>query len=159
VDLDEAELLRRDAPLPVRRRHQFRILRVQQLLAAHHGKQHPPPNQPPSSTAETESNREARTVKGPGPGEASYQCDDAQKLAAILLGTERSRRAWGSLAGRISCGQMRVGAAGDGSVVCVGFVQKQKSNGSVGSGRPSIMGRHEVSAEGHPDRRLFGLLN
>jgi len=35
MDLDEAELLGRDAPLPVRRRNQVHILGVQQLLAAH----------------------------------------------------------------------------------------------------------------------------
>lgn len=34
MDLDEAELLRRDTPLPVGRRHHVHILRVQQLLAA-----------------------------------------------------------------------------------------------------------------------------
>jgi hypothetical protein len=39
VDLDEAELHRRDAPLPVRRRHHVHLLRVQQLLAARAGSQ------------------------------------------------------------------------------------------------------------------------
>jgi hypothetical protein len=37
VDLDEAELHRRDAPLPVGRWHHVHLLRVQQLLAARTG--------------------------------------------------------------------------------------------------------------------------
>lgn len=89
MDLDEAELLRRDASLPVRRRHQVHVLGVQQLLAAHpsnssQGRHRP--NQPLSLPRSAEPpNREAGTGRrgATRPGEA-YQCDDVQKLAAIV---------------------------------------------------------------------------
>jgi len=90
MDLDEAELLRRDAPVPIRCRHQVHILGVQQLLAAHpsNNTQYRP-NQPLSSPRSHQIERRERR----GGVDEAYQCDDVQKLAAIV--DPRSRRAYG----------------------------------------------------------------